>query len=410
MTAVLATKTALQAIPINQTRLHFVGENLAWYYGNPESTAQADGENVLTPATGPGRYLKQFSVNPQNSLIWQSVSSLGNFTATPNTGYIFDFTNIAGDVTVTLPSNPAIGTVVRLLYGSQTNIQRRLLINPAGALVNGQAGNFFIYRQNQQIDLVWQGSTLGWLYTSNLDFAPAPVGTVTTFAVPAATNLTQEGIINFFGRRFSLGNAYSNSFAGALSNNAFLFYACALGFNSNVGAVSNLGDRTNSSITLFSTSTNATSGPGEVVFLLPMNTGNFNQQYPIRLQSLYWQGVSLIAAGVTQVVIQGTNDFIESSPHSLRKPSVLFSNYSGRANRDLNGITSGVNWETISIISTASLSVGNGAFGNTANNAHIIPVGSGKYFTAHRMVLLYQSSFTPSIVIQELELYGDIIT
>lgn len=409
MSAIVATKAALAALPIDQLRLHFVAENDCWYYGDPALTDTADGENIIAPTTGPGRYRKGKSQNNQNSLTPQAITASGNFPAVQNSAYFFDFAAIGTDLTLTLPSSPDFGSVIQLVYGSATNIQRRLIVAPGSRLVNGQSGNFFLYRQNHSVDLVWLGATLGWQYKSNYDLSPLPVGTLTTINTPANTSAAQNGLINFIGCRFNLSNSYVNPFLAPLANNVFLFWACQMGINTAAGTVDRLGDRASTGITLYNPGFITNSGPAEVTFLLPCNNADQTKQYPIKLSSIYWQGTNLTTAQVTHIVVQGTNDFIESSTDWWKKPSNLLSNYQARTTRDLNGITGSADWKTIAKIPVSSLTIGTGNFGSVANSAYLIPVNSGQFYTAHRILFIYQTAYTSGINISELEMYGDII-
>lgn len=400
MSALVSTKAALQAIPIDRKRLLFCEENDAWYFGDPTSTAVTDGENFLAPSSGVGRYIKQTSANSQSGLIWQTVSAPGNFTAIAGYAYIFDFAAIGADLTVNLPINPPIGTPIKFVYASPTNWQRRLIINPNGSNIAGISESIFSITLRQTIDLVWSGS--GWLYQSNFNIAPQPVGSLTTINAPNSVGDIQNGLIDLSGKQFNSGSAYNNPFANPLSNGFYFFYSIPGGISGGMSSI--LGDR-NSNGLLFVESPNY-----EIGFFLPCNVADWSKQYPIRLSAFYWQGFQWNGSNnIAQIVIQGTNDFSESASIPELKPSVVMGSYQSVPERRMTGWSSLAAWETITIIPTNTISGGLGFFGTAGGTAQFFPVNSQKFYTAHRILIITNNNMLPpSITVQEIEMYGTI--
>ena len=147
-------------------------ENLSWYYGDIAATNTPDNENVLAPNVGNGRYFKDIGRTPSSNLQWIEVDTAGNFNAIPNAAYAFNFTSIATDIATELPSNPVIGSEIRFLYASNTNIQRRIIINPGANPINGSVTSIFSFQRGHAISLVWVGGNTGWLYSSNMQLNP----------------------------------------------------------------------------------------------------------------------------------------------------------------------------------------------------------------------------------------------
>ena len=97
---------------------------------------------------------------------WQSTIQTANFTAAAGKGYFINTTS--STITMTLPSSPSVGdtvTVVDAYFKFQTNA----LTLSSSDKINGATGNFLLNTVGKAVEMVYSGTTRGWLVASDAD-------------------------------------------------------------------------------------------------------------------------------------------------------------------------------------------------------------------------------------------------
>ena len=119
-------------------------------------------------------------------LKWESVVTASTVTVESNRGYFVNTTSNA--CTVTLPSSPDVGDQVILLDYARTWDTNAITIDSNGNNFQGQADIYTVDydTEGQAINIVYSGSTNGWIPNSDIANALTPV------APP-----TQRGIFGF---------------------------------------------------------------------------------------------------------------------------------------------------------------------------------------------------------------------
>ena len=133
------------------------------------------GNIVLSPGTGYGVVWANnaaFSSGGSGGLTWAAVQT-ANVTAVVNTGYPIDTTS--SNITVTLPSTVASGSLIQLVDYAQTWGIKPVTVYPNGLKINGNTSNVTLSYSSQSVGIVYVDSTKGWVgYTG---FTSTPVGT-----------------------------------------------------------------------------------------------------------------------------------------------------------------------------------------------------------------------------------------
>lgn len=124
----------------------------------------------------------------QGALSWQTGSiKTAAFTAVANEGYFVNTTS--GSITATLPASPTAGDIIGFKDYANTFDTNKLVLNPNGNKIQGQATNFEATTEGIAIIFLYIDSTKGWLLIdqskasdipSNALFVAATGGTVTT--------------------------------------------------------------------------------------------------------------------------------------------------------------------------------------------------------------------------------------
>ena len=92
---------------------------------------------------------------------WQTSIKTGDFTAVSGEGYFIDTSS--GTITMTLPSSPAVGSIVGIKDYASSFDDNNLTINRNGSNMNGFANNSTRNTENESLTLVYADSTKGWL-------------------------------------------------------------------------------------------------------------------------------------------------------------------------------------------------------------------------------------------------------
>jgi len=92
---------------------------------------------------------------------WQTSIKTGDFTAVSGEGYFIDTSS--GTITMTLPSSPAVGSIVGIKDYASSFDDNNLTINRNGSNMNGFASNSTRNTENESLTLVYADSTKGWL-------------------------------------------------------------------------------------------------------------------------------------------------------------------------------------------------------------------------------------------------------
>ena len=124
----------------------------------------------------------------QGALSWQTGSiKTAAFTAVANEGYFVNTTS--GSITATLPASPTAGAIIGFKDYANTFDTNKLVLNPNGNKIQGQATNFEATTEGIAIIFLYVDSTKGWLLVdeskasdiaNNALFVTATGGTVTT--------------------------------------------------------------------------------------------------------------------------------------------------------------------------------------------------------------------------------------
>jgi hypothetical protein len=94
---------------------------------------------------------------------WQASIKTANFTAEAGKGYLID--SSSSTVTITLPSNPAIGNKISVIdYSSSAGVNDIILSSTNN--IEGSSGNKKISYDKASVNLVYLDSTKGWLVES----------------------------------------------------------------------------------------------------------------------------------------------------------------------------------------------------------------------------------------------------
>ena len=134
---------------------------------------------------------------------WQTSIKTGDFTAVSGEGYFIDTSS--GTITMTLPSSPAVGSIVGIKDYASSFDDNNLTINRNGSNMNGFANNSTRNTENESLTLVYADSTKGWLAVEEgtgyvgEEFITATGGTVTnsgndkihTFTGPGTFSVTR---------------------------------------------------------------------------------------------------------------------------------------------------------------------------------------------------------------------------
>ena len=135
-------------------------------------------------------------------LSWQSVVTASTVTVESNKGYFVNTTSNA--CTVTLPASPDVGDQVILLDYARTWDTNAITIDSNGNNFQGQADTYTVDydTEGQGINIVYSGSTNGWIPNSDIANALTP-------AVPQ----TQKAIFGFgnTGTRTGVSNLVNSS-------------------------------------------------------------------------------------------------------------------------------------------------------------------------------------------------------
>jgi hypothetical protein len=132
------------------------------------------GNIVLSPGTGYGVVWANnaaFSSGGSGGLTWAAVQT-ANVTAVVNTGYPIDTTS--SNITVTLPSTVASGSLIQLVDYAQTWALKPVTVYANGLKINGNTSNVLLNYNSQSVGIVYVDSTKGWVgYTG---FTSTPIG------------------------------------------------------------------------------------------------------------------------------------------------------------------------------------------------------------------------------------------
>ena len=91
---------------------------------------------------------------------WQSSVKTSDFTGVAGEGYFVDTTSSA--VTVTLPSSPSVGDLISFIdYGGNTTVNP--IVFTTSDNIEGSSGNKGIQYSKGAVQLIFSGSTKGWL-------------------------------------------------------------------------------------------------------------------------------------------------------------------------------------------------------------------------------------------------------
>ena len=94
---------------------------------------------------------------------WVSSEQTANFTAVANRGYFVD-TSSSG-ITVTLPSSPSVGDTVALVDYASNASTNNITITSSNDIMDSSANKIINY-DNGAVELIYSGSTKGWLVAS----------------------------------------------------------------------------------------------------------------------------------------------------------------------------------------------------------------------------------------------------
>ena len=97
---------------------------------------------------------------------WQSTHQNSNFTAAAGKGYFINTTSSA--ITMTMPSSPSVGDTVAVI-DAYFKFQSNALTIASSDKINGTNSNFLLSTVGKAVEMVYSGSTKGWLVATDAD-------------------------------------------------------------------------------------------------------------------------------------------------------------------------------------------------------------------------------------------------
>lgn len=117
------------------------------------------------PANGTIVEIVHIKPRPESTggISWQSTAKTAAFTAVAGEGYFVDTSS--SEITVTLPSSPSVGNTVSLVDYASNASTNNITITSSNDIMNS-ADDKVINYDNGAVELVYSGSTKGWLVSS----------------------------------------------------------------------------------------------------------------------------------------------------------------------------------------------------------------------------------------------------
>ena len=98
------------------------------------------------------------------SVNWQTTIKTGDFTAANGEGYFVDTTS--GTITVTLPSSPAVGTIVAISDYANTFDTSAVTLGRNSSNIEGAASDLLVNTEGVAVTVVYADATKGWIVTA----------------------------------------------------------------------------------------------------------------------------------------------------------------------------------------------------------------------------------------------------
>ena len=138
-----------------------------------KSNYSVSGSNVVlstAPATGAVVEIVNIRAtagdNDSSGIEWQSTHQTSNFTAVAGKGYFINTTS--STITMTLPSSPSVGDTVAVV-DAYFKFQTNALTLSSSDKINGATGNFLLNTVGKAVEMVYSGTTRGWLVANDAD-------------------------------------------------------------------------------------------------------------------------------------------------------------------------------------------------------------------------------------------------
>ena len=213
MTIKIADIAALQEEVIDGENLRFVVSKRAWYLSSQLGTDTADGDNIVAPSSGTGRWYKNKAATTDAEPIQVEVQSSGaDFTSSANTHYIVDLTSASGLISTTLPNSAVAGDRVKYTISSIQNLPKRLVIQRGTGTIARVALNLQLVLLSHSVELVFDGVS-DWVATGDIIlYSPAEV-----FPAPALTTSPQNGILKYLGEDYGNVTFSNPAYSGTVS-------------------------------------------------------------------------------------------------------------------------------------------------------------------------------------------------
>jgi len=125
---------------------------------------------TFSPAPGNGAKIEVVHIKASSGsgsgISWDSSIQTANFTAAANEGYFINTTS--STITMTMPSSPSVGDTVAVIdafFKFQTNA----LTIASSDKINGSTNNFLLNTVGKAVEMVYSGSSRGWLVANDAD-------------------------------------------------------------------------------------------------------------------------------------------------------------------------------------------------------------------------------------------------
>lgn len=161
-------------------------------YQNKNSYTYSAGTISLSPAPDTGviveaKYIANITqvVAADNDFAkfkWDTNTKTAAFTALANRGYFVDTSSAA--ITVTLPSSPSAGDTFRAIDVLRSSSTYNITLGRNGEKINGLTTDYSININAKAVELVYTGSTRGWVIASD-GAGPAPIADTIEYLVVA---------------------------------------------------------------------------------------------------------------------------------------------------------------------------------------------------------------------------------